>query len=157
MLSWVFPALEFDLPPKDFSEHLCQAMDVSGIEKLKLDSSSREKFKDRIIRLLSGQLLGLSTKAGNILAQHENVFGYVRVSTDGRFLFDSDIEQSSTSAIIVHTLKIHYIQGHEHKDLFIPLNAEDLDGMISLLKHAKDKENALKTTLRSTNVPYIDA
>lgn len=149
--------LEMGLPLADFIEKLLQAMEESGNEDLKLEAYNRDTFRDRLIVLLDKKLLELATKAAKTFYEHDRVLGLVRISTDVRSVFGQDTGNPPEAAIIVHNLKIHYIQGNEHKDIFVALDTADIAVIIESLRQAQEKAETLKTMLASTNVLYIDA
>jgi len=149
--------LDTELSLGEFAEQICRAMNVSNNDKLKLNGPSYGQFKGTLIKLLSGKLLSISTKAKSIIFEHDHVFGRTRVITDIRSIFGDDIGNQPVASVIVHMLKIHYIQDQQHKDLFLALDTADIKVLINLLQQAQEKAESLKTVLKSAHIPYIDA
>lgn len=77
--------------------------------------------------------------------------------SDIRPVLSENRETTTDAAIIIHTLKIHYIQDNQHKEFFIALDTEDIVFLIDTLIRAQEKEETLKSILAAANVPYIDA
>jgi hypothetical protein len=152
-----FLRLDTELSLAEFSEQICRAMNASNNDKLKLRGPSYGNFKGTLIRLLSGKLLSISTKAKSIIFEHDHVFGRTRVITDIRSVFGDDIGSQPVASVIVHMLKIHYIQDQQHKDIFLALDTADIKVLINLLQQAQVKAESLKSVLISANIPYIDA
>jgi hypothetical protein len=148
---------EFDSSSEDFSDQILRAMDETGNKALKIDASLRESFRDRLIRLMNGKLLSIAVRSREVLYEQERTFGSARILSDIRSIFGGASENNPDAAIIVHTLKIHYIQNNEHKEFFVTLDTEDISFMIDTLIRAQEKEESLKSILTAANVPYIDA
>jgi hypothetical protein len=129
---------------------------MSGNEQLRLRGSDYQRFKENFAKLLSGKLLSVSTKAKSIILEHDHVFGRMRVITDIRSIFENAGEPP-TAAVIVHMLKVHYIQDQQHKDFFLALDTADIAVLIDILKQAQEKAEALKSALTLAKIPYIDA
>jgi hypothetical protein len=140
-----------------FSEQILQAMAESGNKALQIEPDNREPFKDRLIKLMSGKLLRLVKKSRDMLYEYERVFGSASVLSDIRLMFSEDPESNPDAAIIVHSLKIHYIQNDQHKEFFLSLDTGDIELLIDTLIRAQEKANILKSILATANIPYIDA
>jgi hypothetical protein len=124
---------------QDFCEQVLQGMLESENKELRLESSLRERFKDRLIRLMSGKLLRLVVKSRDILFEQERTFGSARVLSDIRTVFGENTENAPDAAIIIHMLKIHYIQDNQHKEFFVALDTADIDLLIDTLIRAQEK------------------
>jgi hypothetical protein len=79
---------------------------------------SKSSLKKRLFRLLDRKTLAISTKARSVLHEHDHTFGRVRVTTDISSVFGPNTVDPPAAAIIVHILKLHYIQDQQHKDFF---------------------------------------
>lgn len=148
--------LDRELPLDDFLEQLGQAMDASGNEQLKIRGANYHRFKESFTKLLSGKLLAIATKAKSTMLEHDHIFGRMRVITDIRSVFENAGEPP-TAAVIVHMLKVHYIQDQQHKDFFLALDTADIAVLIDVLKQAQERAEALKSALTLAKIPYIDA
>jgi hypothetical protein len=148
---------QFDIPIQDFSEQVLQAMAETGKTELQIQASLREPLRDRLTRLMSGKLLSIAIKSRDILHEHERTFGSARVLSDIRTVYTDNLENTTDGAVIVHMLKIHYIQDDQHKEFFVALDTEDISFLTDTLIRAQEKEETLKAILAAANVPYIDA
>lgn len=142
-------------PIAEFADAVCRAMDETGNDELKLSDESREQFKSRLISLLSGPYLDIATKAVSLLYDHQRAFQTARIITDIRSIFGSDVEDEPRAAILIHMLKIDYIEDRQRKELFVALDDTDIPLLIDALERAKKKAESLKRVLSSTNVAYI--
>jgi hypothetical protein len=148
---------ELSAPIQEFSEQVLQAMAEAENSVLHLESSHHEHFKDRLTKLMNGKLLRLVVKSRDILFEQERTFGSARVLSDIRTVFGDHTESAPDAAIIVHMLKIHYIQDNQHKEFFVALDTGDIDLLIDTLIRAQEKAETLKSLLAAANVPYINA
>jgi hypothetical protein len=148
---------ESDVPVQDFTEKVLQAMAETENNALHIEPSHRGLFQDRLTRLMNGKLLSIAAKSRELLYEQERTFGSARVLSDIRPVLSENSENTTDAAIIVHTLKIHYIQNNQHKEFFVALDTEDISFLIDTLIRAQEKEEILKAILAAANVPYIDA
>ena len=146
-----------DISVQDFSEQVLQAMNETGNKALQVEPSVREPFKERLIRLMSGKLLRIAIKSRDVLYEQERTFGSAIMLSDIRLIFEEAGENNPDTAIIVHTLKIHYFQNDQHNEFFVSLDVGDVDSLIETLIRAKEKTETLKSILAAADVPYIDA
>jgi hypothetical protein len=152
-----FLRFDTDLSLSDFTEQIVKAINASGNENLRISGSGSERFKENLSKLLSGKLLSIAARAKSIILEHDHVFGRARVITDIRPVFRENTEHSPIAAVVVHMLKLHYIQDQQHKDIFVALDTVDIEALIESLKQAQEKADALKSTLALAQIPYIDA
>ena len=148
---------ESGVPVHDFTEQVLQAMAETENKALHISASQREPFQGRLIRLMNGTLLSVAAKSREILYEQERTFGSARVLSDIRPILNENAENNTDAAIIIHTLKINYIQNNQHKEFFVALDTEDVSFMIDTLIRAQEKEETLKSILVAANVPYMDA
>lgn len=139
----------------DFAEELCQAIELGDDEDLKVLIRNRERTKDRLENFLVLKNLGVISKAHDILGEHQHTFSDARIITDIRSVFD-DPKENPAAAAIVHVLKIHYVEGVEHKDFYVALDTRDIRKLRNILDRADQKAKSLKSMLEKSNWPYLD-
>jgi hypothetical protein len=138
-----------------FVDEVVKAINESSSDELLKIADSSETNKERLILIFGIEPLLLVAKAGTVMVDHDKTFHDVRVLTDIRPVFD-ETPNSTKAMMIVHNLKIHYHQGEQHRDLYVALDAQDVQKFIDTLERAKKKAEILKSILTSTNVPYIE-
>jgi hypothetical protein len=74
--------------------------------------------------------------------------------TDVRPVFGSNGNAAPVAAIPIHTLSISYHHGRILKEIFIALDADDLDTLEGLIYQAREEANQLKSILSRAEVPY---
>lgn len=139
------------------AEDICQAMDRSGIEELKLSGEEREHFKERLIELLDVQSVDIGSKAVEVLFENERSLQSARVVTDIRPIFGSDADDPMAGAVIVHMLKLTYFEQNELRSFFVALDAQDVDTLREVLDRAHSKAENLRSFLAATEIPYVDS
>lgn len=111
-------------------------------------------FRQRIIRLLSIDAVEVCAKATALQAEYPRLLTSARVITDIRPVFARNLDSNPT-ALIVHNLKIEYLEGGEITDIFLALDESDLDILIKTLERAKLKQAALESFLDAKGLPLI--
>jgi hypothetical protein len=102
----------------------------------------KKKFKS-IIQALSP--IKLALKASILADENEKTFEDSRVITDIRPVFNNDVELKLDGSIIVHNLKLSYLEADDSENhVFITMTGLDLDALIEQLQRAKKKEEILK-------------
>jgi hypothetical protein len=143
-----------DLTTVEFVHDIAQAVvENSSTELGQFDS--KDWLTTRLTTLLEAGSVELAAKSKKATADYVNLFYGSRVSTDIRPVFKGD-EISVAAVLIMHTLKIHYHSGEEHKDFFIALDDKDVQELINSLERAKAKGKSLETLIEAANIPYID-
>jgi hypothetical protein len=142
------------LPGREFVDEVVKSINESSSEDLLQIAESSETNKQRLTRLFEIEAFLLVAKAGSVMTDHDKVFRDARVLTDIRPVFD-ETPHSTQAMTIVHNLKIHYHQGDQHRELYVALDAQDVQSLIDALERAKKKAEVIKAILTKTNVPYI--
>jgi len=141
----------------EFAEEICRAVEDSKTESLKLPPERREAFKQRVIKLLGYEnSLGTTSKALDVMTEHERILCGARVITDVRSVF-ADPAEKPTAAVIVHMLKISYHQDGEHKDFYVALDSIDIRKLKEILQRAELKARSLSAVLAGTGISILDA
>lgn len=114
------------------------------------------KFQQRLSSFLEIRgSLEITSKAGRLLTEQENIFSGSRVITDIRPIFNSGITEGIGGALIVHALRITYTFADGTKEFFVALDSNDIKRLLQDLERALQKEESLKTLLGAVNVPYL--
>lgn len=130
---------------------------VAYAEAESISEEDERKLVDRLTRLLGFyNSLGLSAKASDVLVQNNNSFTDARVITDIRPIFSSNDPSVAKGAVVVHMLKIEFLEGDESREFFVALNTKDVETLKTTLERAEVKEKALNALLQNT-LPIIAA
>ncbi len=123
-----------------------------------VDFSEEEKVRlvSRLTELLEiEKSVGITSKASDVLTEHEHLFCGVRILTDIRPIFQDDLSSAPSEAVIIHTLKIAYHQDREHKEFYVAMDAGDIQKLKSAIERAELKDNSAKAMLDKADVLYL--
>jgi hypothetical protein len=143
----------------EFVEDVSNILQAENQDRLKPDGGDWEPFKGRLSRLLRfEQLLGITAKAYAVMSEHSHVYRNIgtRVLTDIRPVFPNDLEEPLSAAVIVHTLKIAYLEGNTRKEFFVAMDNKDIHELRELLDRADKKAAKLRSILQATQLAYLD-
>ena len=127
-------------------------------ESLNLSNEEIALFQKRLSLLLEvGGSIETSLKASNLLADYENIYVQGRILTDIRPVFKTEIKDGMGGALIVHNLRIGYVNLGSKGEFFVALDLNDLYELIEQLGRALDKENALKSLLDKAEISVLNA
>lgn len=138
------------------AEDVCQALDRSDEEELRLLGEEREHFKSRLIEFLDVDSVRVGAKGLEMLFENQRSFLDARIVTEVRPIFGSDPEEAPAGALIVHMLKIVYREEGQDKELFVALDTTDVGVLRNALDRADAKAESLKNFLEAARTTYIN-
>lgn len=145
-----------DMETEQIIEDIADVIDESP----DFDDISEDNKKlsvERLSKLLSLEgAIKITSKAMTLLYSYQYLFMGARIFTDIRPIFDSGIDRSPTSALVVHTLKIEYQENNEKKEFFLALDEFDIQQLQSQLDRAERKTESLKAMLKKAEITYLD-
>ena len=122
-----------------------------------ISEEEKQEFERRLASFLNlDGVLSVTSKAINVVRDHERIFTGSRILTDMRPIFGSDLEKAPAGVAIVHMLKIEYgdLQG-EH-EFFVALNAIDLEQLRQQLDKANKKAKSIGMMLNKVNISHLN-
>ncbi|MEH2242057.1 hypothetical protein [Nostoc sp.] len=146
----------FDAPTNKIVEGISQA--VQDDEDLpNLSGGEKQEFERRLAALLEfDSVLGVTSKAIDVMRDHERIFTRSRVLTDMRPIFEVDLEKGPAAVVIVHMLKIQYADLDGTHEFFVALDSIDLEELRQQLDRAEKKGKSIKLMLDRANIPYLN-
>jgi len=116
------------------------------IESQKPKSFPIEKaplLKERIQKLFElGKIIGLRSKALEVMSSQDRVFCTVRLLSDIRPVFQESPDTIS-SAMVIHNLRIGYHKNGEHQEFSVAMNTEEVRKIKEVLERAEKKTKTL--------------
>ena len=113
-------------------------------------------LKARIQKLLGfDKIIGLASKAMDVMTDQDHIFCGVKVLSDIRPVFQ-DAPDSISAAMVVHNMRIAYHQDGKHLEFSVAMNPEDIRKSIEVLERAEKKSKALKSFIQKTGVAYFE-
>ena len=136
-------------------EKISQA--VEDDEELDITDEQKPEFERRLVTFLDfDNILSFTSKAIEVLRDHERLFQSSRIHTDMRPVFESDLEDSPIGVAIVNMLKIEYVDLDGKHEFFVALDANDLKQLREQLDIADRKVKAIELMLNQANIPYLN-
>lgn len=150
--------IEKGISSKDIVESVCIAIKEDGELDFKTPEE-KEKFAFRLLSLIETKQLFYAFKANDIIGEYKNVFLQARVISDIRPVFSDKLEDSPEVGLIVHNLHIHYKADEEgaHKDIFLALDAKDIEMLKNALIRAEKKEKSLQSIFDKANMINLNS
>lgn len=101
--------------------------------------------------------VGVATKTGRVMTEHERIFADARILTNVRPIFHLDLSEKPTAAVVVHMLRLttRDVQGTE-TNKFFALDANDIRLLKDLIDRAIKKEGTLNRLMKQANVDIIE-
>jgi len=144
-----------DASTQEVIEKISQAIQNDG--ELNIDDEQKQEFEKRLATFLDfDAVLSFTSKAIEVIRDHERLFVDSRVHTDMRPVFESDLEDSPAGVAIVHMLKIEYGDLDGKHEFFVALDAIDLEQLRGQLDRADRKAKSIELMLNKANIPYLN-
>jgi hypothetical protein len=148
-----------NMPTLELAATMADAVDRSEFDDLALpDKESRESFQAVLAQILGIEPLEVAAKAIVLVYEQDHiVHGTPRVLTDVRPIFNSDAtDLSIRAAMVTYTVKFEYHEGRDVKEMFVSLDAEQVEGLIEALGRAQSKAKNLEQWIRGSNFSYLE-
>lgn len=140
-------------PVEAFLQEVCESIQEAGI---KPKNGNLELFKKFITDLLSLKgAIEITSKALNILMGNERNFVGARIFTDIRPVFKENPSDPPAGAVIVHTIRLDYVEGNARKGFFLALDSSDLQALKSVIERASLKEACVVPLLSKLELPVV--
>lgn len=143
-------ATSHDFTASEMAEHLTEQIssDLSGGE--------RKTLAARLTALLSAPSFAAFGKAVDIARESDRLLHTSRVITDVRPVFGQEASSNPLGAVIVHTLRLDYLEGNDVKTISFALTSPDLAQLKRTVERAQAKESTLSGMLRRVELAEFD-
>jgi len=123
-----------------------------------LSVSSRGKFVEAVVRLLSVHSFDVNAKTTSLLSEYQHLLHRTRTISDVRYVFESgDTPEKIAAGVVVHSLRVDYFVDGEPKQIFFALDRKDIEALIGDLQRALKKEETLRAQIKATGVAIVNA
>lgn len=110
-----------------------------------IDPKQKKQLSQNLLILFEkADNLKKTFKAYQLLFENTRSFRKSRVITDMRMIFDDDFDKKSQAGLIIHQLKLEYLEANMSKEFFISLDNDDVLELREELKRALEKEDCIK-------------
>jgi len=115
------------------------------------DEETQQLKRNLLIILKNGDNLKKTYKAYQLFSENACIYRNSRVMTDIRLLFNDEPDSNPRSGLIVHQVKIEFVENEEPKSFFVSLDREDLINLSENLQRALKKEESIKRNQDTIN------
>lgn len=141
-----------DVPLDEFVEDVMAAMDAE--DEWRIPADKQNIFRENLHSLLGAELFALRSKVGDLRYEDERIFCCARIITDLRPVFGSNVDEGPKAMVVVHSLKLGFHKSEaEYEEIYISLDAEDLETLKSVVQRASSKAKTLKSVV--PNLPIF--
>ncbi len=111
----------------------------------KVSDTTAEQLNQNLLTILkNAENLEKTFKAIHLLSSNAHIYRDSVILTDIRLLFEDEVENAPKCGVVLHQLKIDYVENEKLKSLFVCLDNDDLNGLIENLQRAIKKEESIK-------------
>ncbi len=143
---------------EEFAENIISSLENPNLPESERSESANERFKSRIVTLLNLEAFRIASKAIDLQAEYERAFCRVRILTDLRPVFGTNISEGPKGVVLVHLLHLTYHPAENrgaHKEIQIALDPSDLKKLKKAIARAEEKQKVLEETLKSAGIPRL--
>lgn len=160
ILSSIYSIMKIDEWGDDKSEK--ERIFSNFIDSVVEESNGNTINKDRLSVILKKFMIlkdsvGETLKGYELLTENEKNYRSSRAITDVRFIFKDDVDQTRPNkAVIVHRLKLDYLERGTTKSIYFALDNNDIQDLIKTLQRAISKEKLLRTDGNLNKIVFLD-
>lgn len=135
-----------DVPVDEFVGDLSDAIRRSENKDLRTtDPEGLAVLEGRFKSLLTVRPLSTISKAHGLRTDFANIFLDAKVISDIRPVWDGNVKDPPEGVVITQTLKLEYSDVRGAEELYLCMEKEDIELLISVLKRAKQKAATLES------------
>jgi hypothetical protein len=123
---------------------LAETTRTTADSSLGINDARSEVLRERLGAILACKKISHGIKATNLFFERPNIATEFKIITDARPIFGPDEETTSSSFMVVHTLKVEYHVDGQSKELFLGVDDSDLKALIDVTNRATTKEAAIR-------------
>lgn len=157
LLSMYLARASFEVRAERFVEGVLSAAQEAEDERLHFEAAEASKIKDRLVSLLTEQSLAITSKAFDVMTEHERTYttGRARILTDLRPIYGDEPTAPPSTAVVVHNLKITYHERGGIREFYVAMDTDDLLDLKDAIERAQQKEQGLMALLKPTNLEIL--
>ena len=135
---------------EEFLQILSNSLIQTGIEELRPTPEIIEDFRNM---LLNSSNTLITSKAIDLMTENQKIFVNAKIYQDIRPIFDNN--DSVIGSVVIHNLKIRFKEDDSIKEMYLSLDDNDLDKVISSFKKAQERLKIIKAQFESAKLIEI--
>ncbi len=142
---------------KELAESVCKSVAESASKDCQLPSAKLKLLSNRLQKLLDFNSVAVTSKALDVMTEHQRVFCKARILSDIRPVFAGSLE-SASAAVIIHNLQIgfHDSGTGKHEEFYVSLDTSDIQILKKVIERAEKKTVALQSIRNKSSIPYLE-
>jgi len=146
-----------DAPIDEFVGDLSEAIRESENEEVQTSNPDQlALLENRLKSLLTVPSLSMRSKARALRTDFANIFLDAKIISDIRPVWDGDVKELPGGAVITQTLKLEYSHAGGTGELYLYLDKEDIELLVSALTRAKQKVATLESLAQRSSMKILD-
>ena len=121
-----------------------------------LTEEQEARLQSGLVKLLSINQLDVAAKAVGVLNDNQRSFIVARVLSEIRPVFQDDVTKGPAAAVVVHSLKVEFMESGRGKEFFVTLDIRDLQSLLKIVQRALAKDQQLQKLLVKLGIPYLE-
>lgn len=107
--------------------------------------SEQIKLEHRLVEVLNSLKNTRTTfKAIDLLGENDKTFRESRIVSDIRLIFNNDVHSEERNAVIIHKLRVEYLQSGKIEEQYFSLDNKDLIKLKEKIDRALEKERVIR-------------
>ena len=140
-----------------FVDDLCEAIkESSNAEVQTSDPAELARLKTKFKSLLTIRPLLTAAKAHALQIEFANVFWDAKIISDIRPIWNGDVKEPPEGVVVTHTLKLEYRNCGGQSELYVYLDKNDIQTLLTVLKRAQDKVLTLESLTNTNWMKILD-
>jgi hypothetical protein len=137
----------YETPINEFVDDVIASLKSTPRSKFSTEAGAISAFKERIRGFLDLSQLALAAKSNVLRFEHERTMHGVRILTDARPIFGTDVEKPPEAIALSYVLKLSYRRNGRLEEEFFAMDEEDLQSLKKAVSRAELKAMSLRTVL----------
>ncbi len=146
-------------PDKDLEsfirDDVALAFDLTGDQRISPKGDKWNSMRAFLGDALTIDSLVVTAKAGALIFGHERILLGARLFTDIRPVFSREPSSPPRAAMLVHSLRIDYLENDEQRHTYFALDTGDLDRIKKVVERGVIKGRALGEVLERSGIKQV--
>lgn len=122
----------------------------------KWTKADEKKLRQNLSLLLENPKTRLKSKSIRLMTTHAKQFVECEVVSDIRPVFSTDGKLAAEAGVVCHTLRVNFVEHeHEHRNIFLGLDANDLRALKKAIDRAIQKDELLGGVITKAGLEHV--
>ena len=134
---------------------VASAFASAGDERIRTDGPQWEKIRSFLTEALKTDLLSVTIKARGLVLSESHLFLSAQIVSDIRLVFSEDPSSLPSVGLVIHSLKLNYLEDGKNARAEFVLDREDLLELKKVIERALVKNQTLNKLLQQAEVRRV--